>query len=62
MKIENVKLSELNEAKYNPRRLTKKQYEDLRQSLLKYGMVEPIIVNKNNKKILSRKVDTSFFK
>jgi len=52
MKIENVKLSELNEAKYNPRRLTKKQYEDLRKSLLKYGMVEPIIVNKNNNNIV----------
>ena len=41
MKITKVKISELKQAEYNPRRLTKKQYEDLKASLEKFGLVDP---------------------
>jgi len=48
MKIEKIKISELNPAEYNPRRMTNKQYEDLKNSLEKFGLVDPIIVNNDN--------------
>ena len=48
MKIEKVKISELNPAEYNPRRMTNKQYEDLKNSLEKFGLVDPIIINADN--------------
>ncbi len=48
MKIEKVKISKLNPAEYNPRRMTKKQYEDLKSSLEKFGLVDPIIINSDN--------------
>ena len=46
MKIHKVKIAELNPAEYNPRRMTNKQYEDLKNSLEKFGCVDPI----NNKR------------
>tara|TARA_Y100000289_G_scaffold26812_1_gene26388 strand:+ start:207 stop:944 length:738 start_codon:yes stop_codon:yes gene_type:complete len=45
MKIEKVKISELNPAEYNPRRMTNKQYEDLKNSLEKFGCTIPIVIN-----------------
>jgi len=47
MKIKKRKISELQDAEYNPRTLTDKQFEDLRQSMQKFGSVEPAIVNVN---------------
>jgi ParB-like chromosome segregation protein Spo0J len=46
MNIEIKKLSELKPAPYNPRESTKRQEADLARSLEKFGMVEPIIWNK----------------
>ena len=48
MKIEQVKISELKPATYNPRKLTDKQKVDITLSLQKFGFVDPIIVNKDN--------------
>ena len=48
MKITKVKISELKQAEYNPRRMTNKQYEDLKNSLEKFGLVDPIIINSDN--------------
>jgi ParB-like chromosome segregation protein Spo0J len=48
MKITKVKISELKQAEYNPRRLTTKQYSDLKASLDKFGLVDPIIINSDN--------------
>ena len=48
MKIEKVKIAKLNPAKYNPRRMTNKQYKDLKNSLEKFGLVDPIIINADN--------------
>lgn len=46
MIIEKKKLSELKPAPYNPRQSTEKQETQLKQSLEKFGVVEPIIYNK----------------
>jgi ParB-like chromosome segregation protein Spo0J len=48
MKIEKLKISKLNPAEYNPRKMTNKQYEDLKSSLEKFGLVDPIIINADN--------------
>ena len=48
MKIEKVKIHELKQAEYNPRKMTTKQYEDLKKSLEKFGCVDPIIINSDN--------------
>ena len=45
MKITKVKISELKQAEYNPRRLTTKQYSDLKASLDKFGCTIPIVIN-----------------
>ena len=34
-------------AEYNPRQLTKDQYQDLKDSISRFGLVDPIIVNSN---------------
>jgi len=48
MKINKVNITDLKLADYNPRRLTTKQYNDLKSSLEKFGLVDPIIVNSDN--------------
>jgi DNA modification methylase len=47
MKIEKIEISKLKPATYNPRQITKKQYNDLKDSLDKFSLVEPIVVNKD---------------
>ena len=46
MTIETKQLSDLKPAPYNPRTSTKKQEQKLQKSLTKFGVVEPIIFNK----------------
>ena len=46
MIIETKKLSDLKPAPYNPRQSTQKQEKKLQESLTKFGVVEPIIFNK----------------
>jgi ParB-like chromosome segregation protein Spo0J len=46
MIIETKKLSDLKAAPYNPRTSNKKQEKNLKESLSKFGLVEPIIFNK----------------
>jgi hypothetical protein len=46
MIIENKKLSDLKPAPYNPRKSNEKQEAHLKASLEKFGVVEPIIFNK----------------
>lgn len=45
MKIVMKRIYDLKPAKYNPRRLTKKQKSDLEKSIRKFGVVDPAIVN-----------------
>ncbi|HEQ5971027.1 TPA: site-specific DNA-methyltransferase [Streptococcus pyogenes] len=50
MEIREIRLTELHPASYNPRKKLEKgdkEYEKIKQSLLKFGYVDPIIVNKD---------------
>ena len=47
MKIVNRKISDLIAAEYNPRQLTEAQASALRDSLKRFGMVDPVIVNRH---------------
>tara|TARA_R110002020_G_scaffold164573_1_gene351381 strand:- start:21911 stop:22414 length:504 start_codon:yes stop_codon:yes gene_type:complete len=52
MKIEKINIFKLRPATYNPRQITKKQYNDLKDSIVKFGIVDPIIINKNNMTVI----------
>jgi len=45
MKIEKIKIDKLKPATYNPRQIKKSDYNSLKQSITKFGLVDPIIVN-----------------
>ena len=45
MNLKKYKLKDLKPTEYNPRQLTETQYKDLKASLDKFGLVEPLIVN-----------------
>ena len=45
MRIENKKIEDLIPAEYNPRKITKRQFEDLKGSITEFGYIEPIIWN-----------------
>ena len=40
-------INSLISAEYNPRQLTKDQYQNIKDSISRFGIVDPIIVNKN---------------
>jgi DNA modification methylase len=44
--IEQVNINDLIPAEYNPRKGSPKQYDELKKSMERFGMVDPIIVNK----------------
>ena len=50
MNIHWVKRKKLKEADYNPRTLKEKDYKDIKNSLKKFGFVEPVVVNKNKER------------
>jgi len=45
MQIVDVKITDLTGADYNPRTLTVKEFDDLRDSIEKFGIVEPAVIN-----------------
>jgi hypothetical protein len=45
IKIEEVSISSLKPSSYNPRKMTEKQEIDLTESIKRFGLVDPIIVN-----------------
>ena len=45
MKIELIKTNKLKPAKYNPRQITKKQVKHLMESIEKFGIIDPLIIN-----------------
>jgi len=47
IKIESIKINKLKPAKYNPRQISTKQYNDLKKSIEKFSLVDPIIINKD---------------
>lgn len=44
------KISELRAAEYNPRLCTSQEEADIRDSLVEFGMVEPIVINCNSER------------
>lgn len=54
MEVKNVPIEELKPTDYNPRGMTEKEKKDLTESILKFGMVEPIVVNgaENRKNVI----------
>ena len=48
MNIKEIEINKLKPATYNPRQITTKQYNDLKKSIERFGLVDPIIVNKDN--------------
>ena len=52
MKIEKVKLSDLNSPSWNPRYITDEDFQKLKRSIETFGYVDPIIVNKYNMNIV----------
>jgi ParB-like chromosome segregation protein Spo0J len=48
MEIVDVKIEELKEAEYNPRKMSEKQVSDLTESITSFGLVDPIIVNSHS--------------
>lgn len=50
MVIDNIKIADLKEAEYNPRELTGKQYDDLKNSLVEFGFVDPVLVNSHEER------------
>ena len=47
MQIKRIEISKLKPATYNPRQISKSQFDSLRESIDKFGLVDPIIVNKD---------------
>ena len=47
MKIERININKLKPAEYNPRQISKRDFNILTDSLLKFGCVDPIIINKD---------------
>jgi len=45
MEIVKVAIGELKFADYNPRKATEKEWNELKESIRRFGFVEPIIVN-----------------
>lgn len=45
LKIETVKIEELNPAPYNPRKWSENAIEQLRESVQRFGVVDPLLVN-----------------
>ena len=52
MKIEKIDINKLQPASYNPRQISTKQYKDLKESIEKFDLVDPIIVNKNGNVVI----------
>ena len=50
MEIVNIKIEKLNPAVYNPRKDLQpedKEYQDIKRSIVEFGLVEPLVVNKD---------------
>ena len=50
LKITHYPASQLISAEYNPRQLTKDQYKSLTDSVKRFGLVDPVIVNKHKER------------
>lgn len=52
MKIEKIKITKIEPAKYNPRKINDNDYTKLEKSINEFGLVDPIIINLKNNRII----------
>ena len=52
MEIEKIKLTDLVPANYNPRQISKEEKKKLENSINNFGIVEPILINLSNNRII----------
>lgn len=52
MKLEKISLVDLNPAEYNPRKISEQELLKLENSINEFGLVDPIIINLKNNKII----------
>jgi hypothetical protein len=53
MQIVDIDINQINPAKYNPRTITDTAFAGLKESLKKFGMPQPLVVNKRNNVLVS---------
>ena len=61
--IEKIDINSLVPADYNPRKISDKDYNNLKNSIDEFGIVDPIIVNLKNNTIISghQRFDVLFY-
>ena len=52
MKVENISINAITTAEYNPRAIGDKEYQGLKKSLSEFELVQPLIVNKREGKLI----------
>lgn len=52
MKIEKIRINDIKPAEYNPRTITSDELQKLTNSINEFGLVDPIIINLKNNKII----------
>ena len=50
--VKEIDITEIKPADYNPRRISKKEYNKLKESIGKFGLTDPIIINLKNNTII----------
>jgi ParB-like chromosome segregation protein Spo0J len=53
LQIRQLKISELKPSEYNPRKWSEEQFQKLRESIEKFGIVDPLIVNAYGPRLLT---------
>ena len=48
-----IKVSEVKAAEYNPRKISEKDYNNLKKSVKTFGILRPLIINKNTGNLIS---------
>lgn len=52
MEIEKIKITDIKPAEYNPRQISSEELQKLTNSINEFGLVDPIIINLKNNKII----------
>lgn len=50
--VKKININDISLAKYNPRQISKEEYDNLCKSIDEFGLVDPIIINLKNNKII----------
>lgn len=52
MNVKKININEINPSEYNPRKITNLDYDKLKNSINEFGLVDPIIINLKNNRII----------